>query len=860
MKIARTARDAFQFDTNIFDDEGNLTFSTFRDVHLFVQRLNENRESEAEPIYASDINGLVLESTIFETWLNSFQPQAGRDVIKELFTYLEDQVGKEELESTLKEFLVEFPPPGIYSDRETINQYLEAAPSAEQNKKHTLTSMIVLWISNENPVFSRASSLMDDTSLAERTTYQQIISIARNFFQTQPPIGEEDQTLFEMLYSLRDQDPTSIRGQLEYIRDHWGYLLGDYEEKILQALDFIAEEEKMRGGGPGEAQVYTYDSLADNYSVDGTWMPQVVMIAKNILVWLDQLSKKYNQKIHLLDQVPNEELIQLKQWGFNTLWLIGIWERSPASKVIKRWSGNPEAEASAYSIHEYKIAQNLGGHDALRSLKERARDIGIRLACDMVTNHTGIDSKWVIEHPEWFISLPYAPFPSYRYSGANVSNDPRIGIYIEDQYFSRTDAAVTFKRVDHDTNETSYVYHGNDGTSIPWVDTAQINYLNSEVREAVIQTILQVAKMFRVIRFDAAMTLTRKHYQRLWFPAPGTGGDIPSRAEHGISNQEFAKAMPKEFWRQVVDRVNQDAPDTLLIAEAFWLLEGYFVKTLGMHRVYNSAFMNMLRDEDNAKYRLVVKNTLEYDPEILKRFVNFMNNPDEETAVSQFGKGEKYFGICVLLATMPGLPLFGHGQIEGYEERYGMEYSKAYWNETLDVGFVEFHEEIIFPLLKRRYLFAEVTNFWLYDCYNADGTVDEDVFIYSNGQDGNKVVVIYHNRHKQTSGWIKISSMVLIKEHDGTSKLVQTTIGESLGLHSEEEYFVRFRDVISTRDYLRKSKEILEQGLYIKLGPYQAMVLMDIQEVIDTSGVYGRLYRKLAGSGVRDLDQEIGKI
>ena len=61
--------------------------------------------------------------------------------------------------------------------------------------------------------------------------------------------------------------------------------------------------------------------------------------------------------------------------------------------------------------------------------------------------------------------------------------------------------------------------------------------------------------------------------------------------------------MPDEFWREVVDRVAAEAPDTLLLAEAFWLMEGYFVRTLGMHRVYNSAFMNMLRDEENAKYR-----------------------------------------------------------------------------------------------------------------------------------------------------------------------------------------------------------------------------------------------------------------
>jgi hypothetical protein len=71
-------------------------------------------------------------------------------------------------------------------------------------------------------------------------------------------------------------------------------------------------------------------------------------------------------------------------------------------------------------------------------------------------------------------------------------------------------------------------------------------------------------------------------------------------------------------------------PDTLLLAEAFWLMEGYFVRTLGMHRVYNSAFMNMLKMEDNAKYRTTIKNVLEFSPQVLQRFVNFMNNPMNE--------------------------------------------------------------------------------------------------------------------------------------------------------------------------------------------------------------------------------------
>jgi hypothetical protein len=83
-----------------------------------------------------------------------------------------------------------------------------------------------------------------------------------------------------------------------------------------------------------------------------------------------------------------------------------------------------------------------------------------------------------------------------------------------------------------------------------------------------------------------------------------------------LTAEQFNAAFPEEFWREVVERVAQEVPETLLLAEAFWMMEGYFVRTLGMHRVYNSAFMNMLRAEENVKYRTVLKNTLQFEPEI----------------------------------------------------------------------------------------------------------------------------------------------------------------------------------------------------------------------------------------------------
>jgi hypothetical protein len=480
----------------------------------------------------------------------------------------------------------------------------------------------------------------------------------------------------------------------------------------------------------------------------------------------------------------------------------------------------------------------------------------------MVPNHVGIYSRWVIEHPDWFVSLDQSPFPSYSFQGPDLSDDERVGIYLEDHYYSRSDAAVVFKRVDRWTGSERYIYHGNDGTSMPWNDTAQLDYLNPEVREAVIQTILHVARQFPVIRFDAAMTLTKRHFQRLWFPEPGTGGAIPTRAEHGLNKAEFDAAMPAEFWREVVDRVAAEAPDTLLLAEAFWLLEGYFVRTLGMHRVYNSAFMNILRDEDNAKYRLVMKNTLEFDPEVLKRFVNFMNNPDEDTAVAQFGKGDKYFGICTMLATLPGLPMFGHGQIQGFAEKYGMEYRRAYWDEEPDGYLVDRHNQEIFPLLHRRYLFAEVADFLMYDFSTVEGRVNEDVFAYSNRAGGERALVVYHNRFATARGWIKHSVPFSIRAGDNGDR-VQTkkTLGEGLGLRNDARSFCVFRDHITGLEYIRNSQELCELGLYAELDAYKCHVFLDWREVQDNEWrQYAHLTAYLNGRGVPSIEDALREV
>jgi len=856
--ISRRARRRYQFEKSLFTFNGSVIFANFHAARVFAQRMNEQRDLVSHPelaIRCGQINAMGLIDEILHYIIFLYRAQKSPSLYQDLEIYLEQQVGRRRLNAALRAFIREFPPAAVYQGRMSVDEYLAGENDGIANKASTLEEMLMLWLTNRNPACDPYKELFSDEKLADTSAYLPIIVSMQAFFENQPPFGPDSQNLVDMLRSPAIAVPHSLQGQLEYIRSRWSDLLGHYLLKLLGSLTMLLEEERPRGLGPGPVRIPVYAGAEgwdeERFSPDADWMPRLVLMAKNTYVWLDQLSKRYQRAITRLDQIPDEELERLAEWGFTGLWLIGLWERSRASARIKQLCGNPEAIASAYSLREYRIAEDLGGEAALEDLRRRAWRKGLRLASDMVPNHMAIDSDWLYDHPDWFLSAPNSPFPAYSFNGPNLSEDERGEIYIEDHYYNQSDAAVVFKYHDRRTGQTHYIYHGNDGTSMPWNDTAQLNYLNPQVREAVIQTILDVARRFPIIRFDAAMTLTKRHFQRLWFPLPGGGCDIPSRSDFALSAEQFNQLMPQEFWREVVDRAASEAPDTLLLAEAFWLMEGYFVRTLGMHRVYNSAFMNLLRDEENAKYRQVMKNTLEFDPEILRRFVNFMNNPDEHTAATQFGKGDKYFGICTMLATLPGLPMFGHGQVEGLTEKYGMEYKRAYWDEQPDQQLIERHYWQIFPLLKRRYLFSGVEHFYLYDFYTHDGLVDENVFAYSNRVDDERSLVIFYNRFGDTSGWVRVSSAFMDKTQ---GVLRQVDLSGGLNIPGGKDQYVVFRDQLTGMEYIRSCMEIAQKGLFIQLDAYKSHVFVDFQIVQDDEEhIWRQVHDHLAGRGSPDL-------
>ncbi|MBB5057885.1 hypothetical protein HDF16_002591 [Granulicella aggregans] len=921
--VSRAVRVKTGVEDVLFNFAGNVVFGNLAVCREFAKRFNDARAASGEDgpvMHAAALFAMGLIDELNHAMVAKYRESLDPEVLPQALSWLESMKDAERVNKLLLEFSNEFPSVSVYRGEQTSSQWLaDATPAAVAgtasdfpNREAAVEELLMLWLANRNPAFTPFKELFDDSGLEQKTIYKEATAALPEYFATRPKLNGRE-TLFEALIAPVLASPDSLSGQLAYMRDNWAEQLGpEFSETLrrtLMAVSVLKEEEiaiwtmfhPVRGGryrdsdgkwvqegflgdefvGFGDGAAIGSDGARSGpkelppplneyeaFSPDQAWMPTVVMIAKSTYVWLEQLSKKYQRHIHRLDQIPGEELGVLAERGINALWLIGLWERSTASQTIKRLMGQHDAVASAYSLKDYRIAEDLGGTYAYERLRDLAGRYGIRLASDMVPNHMGIDSTWVMEHPDWFLSRHESPFPVYRFEGPDLSTEARFEIKIEDHYFDQSDAAVVFRLRERSNGDTRFVYHGNDGTTFAWNDTAQLDYSKAYVREQVIQTILQVARLFPIIRFDAAMTLAKKHVQRLWFPLPEIGGSIPSRAESAISQAEFDAMMPHEFWREVVDRVAVEVPGTLLLAEAFWLLEGYFVRTLGMHRVYNSAFMNMLRDEENAKYRSYLKKTIEFDPDILKRYVNFMSNPDEKTAIAQFGTGDKYFGTCTMLATIPGLPMIGHGQIEAFTEKYGMEYKQARFDEWPNDDLVARHMREIAPLLKNRQLFAESHNFVMYDFWAGPGDVNENVFAYSNmvehggtgygGSGKERALVIYNNSFSSTNGTLHISVSDMDKF---TGNLRQRSLGQALHLASEGDLYFGWRDSANRLEYIRRSTDFDQSGFTIGLRGYQYAVLIDWRELRSTEDQpWEQLCSVLGGAGVYSLDVALAEL
>ena len=356
-------------------------------------------------------------------------------------------------------FTDEFPPRAVYLGDVSAADHLAGDTEGRSHRLNALEEMLLVHVTNQNPALARYEDLFSDQPLRSETPYVQALSSLTRFLGRQPAFGPSAQgaeTLVDLLLAPAKASPYSLEGQLQFILDKWGFLLGEgFVTRLLRSMDFIREE-VIRHQGPSqfkpEAQAPMYGAVDYNeyerYSPDKDWMPRLVLIAKNSYVWLEQLSRKYGRWIRTLDQIPDEELDMLRGARLHR----PVADRSVGAQPRQPAHQTAHGQRRTRSLRRircirYDIAEDLGGWDALENLRSRAWQRGIRLSADMVPNHMGIDSTWVIEHPDWFLSLPLSAVSLLLLQLARISRTTRAWASISKIITTiKTDAAVVFKR------------------------------------------------------------------------------------------------------------------------------------------------------------------------------------------------------------------------------------------------------------------------------------------------------------------------------------------------------------------------------------------------------------------------------
>jgi hypothetical protein len=316
MHARKTARDTWfpSRDDDAFfappPRHGDIVFPDTAAARRFAEKVTDAPQT----LRPAELAAMVLVHEIFHAVIALYRerhPSSFERLFASLETGLEGEV-----KGTLLAFLRTFPPTPIYRGEDTPEKLL--AREGKRAEIELTDEVMLLWLVNQNPAYEPVRPIVTDRDLPP--SYLHFVATTNRFFATEPTFGPRGETLIDLLLAPSRENPHSIFAQLAFIEEHWGRALGLDQlplwRRILWARDFAAEEGKwfFRGGpGPGAPLMdpMRFDHRPEDepkrFSEDLDWMPRVVLIAKTVYVWLDQLSKKYQRHIHRLDQVPDEE-------------------------------------------------------------------------------------------------------------------------------------------------------------------------------------------------------------------------------------------------------------------------------------------------------------------------------------------------------------------------------------------------------------------------------------------------------------------------------------------------------------------------------------------------------------------------
>jgi hypothetical protein len=401
----------------------------------------------------------------------------------------------------------------------------------------------------------------------------------------------------------------------------------------------------------------------------------------NTRVWLTELSRTLGRRA-TLDDIPDAELDQLAERGFDWVWFLSVWQTGLAAQGVSR--SNPEwrrefqetlpdlreddIAGSGFAITGYTVHKALGGDAALARLRDRLRLRGLRLMLDFVPNHMALDHPWVEDHPDYFVAG----------TELDLSRAPKNYTWVKRK---RGDLLLAY---------------GRDPYFPGWPDTLQLNYGNPALQEAMIGELVRIAGQCDGVRCDMAMLLLPDVFERTW----------------GIRSQPF--------WPKATHRVRQQVPGFTFMAEVYWDLE-WTLQQQGFDYTYDKRLYDRLRDGHVRPIHDHFLAGLDYQDKMAR----FLENHDEPRAAATFPSGI-HEAAAIVTFLSPGLRFFHQGEFEGKKKRISPHLSRGP-DEPLDAKVQQFYVGLLSVL---RHVAVRQGQWQLLTCAPAwDGNWTSDCFL-----------------------------------------------------------------------------------------------------------------------------------
>ncbi|HTP03739.1 MAG TPA: alpha-amylase family glycosyl hydrolase [Nitrospirota bacterium] len=483
------------------------------------------------------------------------------------------------------------------------------------------------------------------------------------------------------------------------------------------------------------------------------WSKHPVIYEINTWVWLRELGLKYHKRVDL-STVPEQEWDAIAAHGFDALWFMGVWERSPAGiKIAMRNKGLledfkralPDFSAednvgSPYCVRRYVVDQHLGGPKGLAAARSMLRKRGLRLILDFVPNHVAPDHPWVIEHPEYFV----------QGNADDARNDPASFVAEGGKVFAC----------------------GRDPYFPAWPDVLQLNAFHPGLRQAVIDTISEIAGQCDGIRCDMAMLLLNNIFERTWGVRTGAKPD-------------------SDYWTTVIPAIRKKHREFKFIAEAYWDLE-WELQQQGFDYCYDKKLYDRMEHGEAESVRL----HLLADSSYQEGMVRFIENHDEPRAAITFPDGKGH-AAAVAVLTLSGAKLLHEGQFEGRKVRLPVFLGRRP-AEHVDPELTAFYQK----LLK---------------------AISRDVFRNGGWR------LCERSGWPDNQGYLNILAWCWVKD-DERYIIVINFHQEAVQAHVQVPWnelrgkMWRLSDMLSGEIYDRSGDEMRDAGLYVDLRPWQCHV------------------------------------